>query len=354
MADSTRHEDSYHRAAQYVARVVLGMAGMLYFWSAGRVTGFLPMPRWVVLGLIGAYALTNALILSRRLRAGFSLTVPLDLAMLAVIVLEDPYPAAPVTVLLLSTTFDYGRWLPPATFGGAVLIAMCILLFNAWARLQSHDFPLPQEGAWLSGAIGALMINFFTVARAAAQVRAERRSMAARIEKLNRRENESVQLQLRLARIGKHLQFTGQPRAKFASSALDCFVRELGAVAGAVYELAQETRGAGLLPLATYAVDLTRMQGRSVSLDEGLLGACAVYGKAIELGDVPEGYFRVESGLGHSSPRRLLIVPLKVQTRLAGIMELALNRPLDAEDREVLERMLPMFAAGLLVASPGG
>jgi hypothetical protein len=332
-------------------RVVLGLAGMLYFWRAGAVTGFLPLSRTAVLVLIAAYALANALLLTRRLRAGFGLTVPLDLAMLAVIVWEDPYPAAPVTVLLLSTTFDYGSLLPPAAFSGATVAALGILGCNVWARLVSDRFPLAPEGAWLSGVIGVLMLNFFTVARAAARARAERRRMAERIEDLNRREEASTRLQLRLARAIECMQLTGQPRAEYARIALECFVRELGASAGAVYELDLESRDAGLLPLAAYAVDLRRLRGRRVGLDEGLVGACAARGKAIELDQLPEGYFRLESGLGHGSPRRLLVVPLKAQTRLAGVMELALNGTLGEEDREVLERMLPMFATGLLVAA---
>ena len=354
MADPTPQAEPHRLVAPYAMRVVLGLAGLLYFRTAGQVTGFLPLPRGAVLALIAAYVVANALLLAQPRRAGFLPTVALDLVMLTVIVLEDPYPAAPVTVLLLSTTFDYARLLPPAIFNGATALAMLILLLNVWARQQSHQFPLAPEGAWLSGAIGVLMINFFAAARAAARVRAERRRMAARIEELNRRQDETVRLQLRLARVGECLQFTGQSRMEFARAALDCFVHELGALAGAVYELEQDGGTARLFPLATYAVDLARLQRRHIGLDEGLVGACARHGKAIELEHVPEGYFRLESGLGRGDPPRLLLVPLKVQTRLAGVMEMALNEAPGAETREVLNRMLPVFAAGLLATVRDG
>jgi len=344
----------YQGAALYAPRLVLAVIGLLYFHSAGNITGFLPMPLEAVLGLIVAYALLNLLLLTRLLRADIGLIVPLDLVILAVIVWEDPYPGAPVTVLLLSSTFDYGRLLPPPMFGSTTLLALGILGFNVWARLHSHQFALAPGGAWLSGAIAALMINFFTVARAAARARAERRRMTERIDSLNRREEASVRLQLRQARLGECMQFTGQSRDEFARRALDCFVRELGAVAGAVYELVQEEGAGGdgaLFPLATHAADLPRLQGRRVGLDEGLVGACAAQGKAIELDRVPEGYFRLESGLAQGNPPRLLIMPLKVQTRLVGIVEFALLTAPAEEDREVLERMLPVFATGLLVAA---
>lgn len=342
---------AYRGAAPYAPRLALAVIGLLYFHSAGSVTGFLPMPLQALLALIAAYALFNLLLLARLLRAGIGVVVPLDLIILAVIVWEDPYPAAPVTVLLLSSTFDYGRLLPPPVFGGTTLVALGILGFNVWARLHSRQFPLPPEGAWLSAAIAALMINFFAVARASARARAERRRMAERIESLNRREEASMQLQLRLARLGECMQFTGQAPEEFARRALDCFVRELGAAAGAVYELVQEPGGESLFPMATHAADLPRLQGRRVGLDQGLVGACAAHGKPIELDHVPEGYFRLESGLVHANPPRLLIMPLKVQTRLVGIVEFALHTAPSAEDREVLERMLPVFAAGLLVAA---
>lgn len=332
-------------------RLLLGCAGMAYFFSAGAVTGFLPLPLGPVLVLIAAYSLVNGLLLLRLVRAGQGLTVPLDLAILAVIVLEDPYPAAPVTVLLLSTIFDYGRWLPPLAFSGAALAALGILLLNVGARLYSTRFALPAEGAWLSAAIGMLMFNFFAVAQAAARARTERQRMALRIEQMKRREEAAVRLQLRLARVGEALQFTDLPRGEFAGQALGCFVRELGAAAAAVYDLVQEPAGAGLYVLASHAADRQRLERRRIGLDEGLVGACAARGKALELEHVPEGYFRLQSGLGHAAPRCLLVLPLQVQTRLVGVLELALHRPPGAEERSVLERMLPVFAAGLLVAS---
>lgn len=335
----------------HLMRLLLGGAGLAYFWTAGTVTGFLPLAGGVVLAVIAAYSLLNGLLWLGVLRAGLGLTVPLDLAILAVIVLEDPYPAAPVTVLLLSTIFDYGRWLRPAAFSGAFLAALAILLLNLWARLHSARFPLAAEAAWLSAAIGLLMLNFFAVARAAAAVRAERRRMAARIEQMRQREEDAVRLQLRLARVGASLQFTDLPCAEFAEQALACFVRELGAAGAAVYQLSQEPGGAGLYSLATYAADLRRLQQRHIGLDEGVVGACAARGKPIELQPVPEGYFQLQSGLGQGAPRCLLVLPLKLQTRLVGVLELALHRLPGAEERELLERMLPVFAAGLLVVA---
>lgn len=101
-------------------RVVLGCIGLLYFHQAGTVGGLLPLPLSAVLGLIGAYVAANAALLARgrRLRR-FTANVAavlLDLTVLVVIVLQDPYPASPVAILILSTVFDYGQRLDRAFF----------------------------------------------------------------------------------------------------------------------------------------------------------------------------------------------------------------------------------------------
>lgn len=57
---------------------------------------------------------------------------------------------------------------------------------------------------------------------------------------------------------------------------------------------------------------------------EGLIGQVAASGKSIYLDELPEGYAaRIESGLGNALPKFLLILPIKNENEIKGVIEIA-------------------------------
>jgi GAF domain-containing protein len=56
---------------------------------------------------------------------------------------------------------------------------------------------------------------------------------------------------------------------------------------------------------------------------EGLPGQVAKEGKILNLKNVPEGYIRIRTGLGEASPNSLIIIPIKYENQLFGVLELA-------------------------------
>jgi hypothetical protein len=80
---------------------------------------------------------------------------------------------------------------------------------------------------------------------------------------------------------------------------------------------------------------------KSPSFDwgEGLIGQVAASGKNLYLDALPEGYAaRVESGLGNALPKFLLIVPIKNENEIKGVIELATFSPLsEMECRQAQE-----------------
>jgi hypothetical protein len=342
------------RIAHYAMRMVLGGAGLFYFYLAGSVTGLLPLQLTTVLALIGAYVVANASLMLRRqtlsLHAVDLLTVFLDLGMLVITVLEDPSPASPVTILLLSTVFDYGQRLTRTIFSSATALALVLLPFNAWARASVAHIGFPLEGISLSMAIGVLIVNFYVMTRASYKMHAERRRMAMEIDALQRRDGIEIERQLRMARIGDSLRLTGLRRSEFADHTLRCLVREFGATAAALYVQTADCDGVTLSPLATYAADLPRLGHQKIALDEGLIGACAREQRSIEIHQVPEGYFDVAHGLGQINPQHLYILPLSFHSQLAGVVEFAMLQPLSEVDKGLLEQAAGTLAASLLVA----
>lgn len=91
----------------------------------------------------------------------------------------------------------------------------------------------------------------------------------------------------------------------------------VGAGIGAIYANVN-----GKLELK-YGYALDKDMSLTYSFGEGLVGRVAAEGKRLYLDQLPEGYITVVSGLGNSSPRRLALVPVKADNRLAGVMEIA-------------------------------
>ncbi|HEU4582703.1 MAG TPA: HAMP domain-containing protein [Polyangiaceae bacterium] len=62
---------------------------------------------------------------------------------------------------------------------------------------------------------------------------------------------------------------------------------------------------------------------RSFRLGEGLIGQCALEKRKFVLEDVPADHFRVRSGLGSSTPRSLIILPILFEGEVNAAIELA-------------------------------
>jgi CheY-like chemotaxis protein/HAMP domain-containing protein len=133
-----------------------------------------------------------------------------------------------------------------------------------------------------------------------------------------------------------------------AARALSFLAERVGARAGALY-LADER---GVLRLrAQHALgngDLEPVP--SFSPGEGLIGQAASARELVVVEDLPEAYLKVRSGLGESSARSLLLLPLVHVDRTIGVIELALFSPCSLEVRELLGSIREMLVIALEAA----
>ncbi|MCQ2252025.1 MAG: GAF domain-containing protein [Bacteroidales bacterium] len=73
---------------------------------------------------------------------------------------------------------------------------------------------------------------------------------------------------------------------------------------------------------STYAYYTTETN-RTFELGEGIPGQVAKDQKVLQMDNVPEGYIQVVSGLGSSSPRNLIVIPIVSDEETIAILELA-------------------------------
>jgi methyl-accepting chemotaxis protein len=116
---------------------------------------------------------------------------------------------------------------------------------------------------------------------------------------------------------------TATSEKEILQAGLHTICKQLEAGQGALY-LANEANGQRKLELKQgYALSISENTSIIFDFGEGLVGQCAANGETLYVDDIPEGYIKIISGLGSASPRYLLIVPVKKDNAVSGVMEIA-------------------------------
>ncbi len=108
---------------------------------------------------------------------------------------------------------------------------------------------------------------------------------------------------------------------------------------GGIYTVEEDTSHEKFLKLqACYAYDRLKFIEQRIEIDQGLVGQCYLEEEEIYMTDVPEDYVHITSGLGGANPSVILIVPLKEEDRIEGIIEIASFKPLQPHERQFLQQ----------------
>ncbi|HZB13203.1 MAG TPA: GAF domain-containing protein [Chryseolinea sp.] len=100
-------------------------------------------------------------------------------------------------------------------------------------------------------------------------------------------------------------------------------VRTINANQGALYILTDEKESEILEMQACYAFNRSKHVTQKIFPGEGVIGQAFLEKETVYLKDVPDNFVRITSGLGEGNPRNVLIVPLKLNETVVGIVELA-------------------------------
>lgn len=136
----------------------------------------------------------------------------------------------------------------------------------------------------------------------------------------------------------------------FASDLIQELVEYVDVQVGGIYLMQKDKRNRDVLELtAAYAYDRNKFIKKTIMLKEGLVGTCAAEEQIVYLRKVPKDYISIASGLGSIPPKAIILMPLKVEDRVLGVLELGSIKEFEKHHIEFLEKLSDNIA--LTIAS---
>ncbi|WP_250632448.1 PAS domain S-box protein [Rhodoflexus caldus] len=157
--------------------------------------------------------------------------------------------------------------------------------------------------------------------RALLKMREEMQNIAAK-EVERQWANEGLAKFVEILRIGTH------DLELLYNSIISNLVRYVNANQGGLFVVNEEDgREPFIEMVACYAYDRRKFLQKRIEIGEGLIGQVYLEKEPIQYNALPKNYSTISSGLGAESPSALLIVPLKVNEKVVGMIELAAFQP---------------------------
>ncbi|HEY5745021.1 MAG TPA: GAF domain-containing protein [Chryseolinea sp.] len=151
-----------------------------------------------------------------------------------------------------------------------------------------------------------------------------------------------------LAEIGAILRDHTDKLSEFYNAIIRYVVKYMGANQGGIFLLVNhENEDAYLELMACYAYERKKIVERKLGIGEGLLGQCVLEKQTVNMRKLPENYIRITSGLGEAPPSNLVIVPLKINDEVQGVMEIASFHKFEQFQIDFLEKLGENIAASM-------
>jgi hypothetical protein len=186
------------------------------------------------------------------------------------------------------------------------------------------------------------------------QLRENLRTATIEEEKRKREDERRNWSNQGIARFSEILREYTDDLDKLASKLISELVKYLGAQVGGLFLIRSgDNKEKEIDLVASYAYDRVKHLQKTIQVGEGLVGRCVQEGNTIFLTDLPEDYIRIKSGLGEDNPRCLLIVPLRLNEEITGVIEIATLEVFEEFQIEFIERIGTSIASSISAAFAG-
>lgn len=133
-----------------------------------------------------------------------------------------------------------------------------------------------------------------------------------------------------------------------ADNIISSLVKFLNANQGALFFLNDSDKSNVYYELiGAYAYNRKKYLTKHIKPGEGLVGAVAIEKYTVYMTDVPDDYIEIESGTGSANPRSVLIIPLKMDENVLGIIEMASFNTFEKYEIEMAEKIAESISSSL-------
>jgi CheY-like chemotaxis protein/CHASE3 domain sensor protein len=123
-----------------------------------------------------------------------------------------------------------------------------------------------------------------------------------------------------------------KPEAELAQAVIDQLCNYLKAQIGVIYLL----ENGQLVLSGSFAFHYRKQNASTIRIGEGLVGQAAQEKKTIVFTEIPDDYIKINSGLGNTSPKNIIILPLLQDGALKGVIEIGATREFSELDMQFL------------------
>ncbi len=177
-------------------------------------------------------------------------------------------------------------------------------------------------------------------------------SKANEIERINKIEEEKRNWATKgVAEFAEILRHNNNDIVAFSNDIIINLVKYTNSNQGGLFIVNDNDKDNTTLELtAAYAYDRKKYVDKTIKIGEGLVGTCAIEKETIFLTDVPDDYVKITSGLGKANPRCILIIPLKLENKIFGVIELASFKVFEQYQIDFIEKLGESIASTLNMA----
>ncbi len=143
------------------------------------------------------------------------------------------------------------------------------------------------------------------------------------LKESSEREKEERFINLGVAELSEIIRAHDNDLDELSYQVVSYLVKYLNANQGAIFIHTEDEDREYLELKGCYAYNRKKFLNKQVEIGEGLVGQCFLERQYTLLREIPEGYLSITSGLGEAPPRFLIVLPIKTDQIIEGVIEIA-------------------------------
>jgi len=172
-------------------------------------------------------------------------------------------------------------------------------------------------------------------------------TMRNKMKTIAQEESERNWITLGLTKFSDILRSNTDDLKKLSNIVISELVKYMNVNQGGLYLIDSSNSETSIELVAAYAYNRQKFIQQKIELGDGLLGQAALEKETVYLKEIPPNYVRITSGLGEALPRNLIIVPLKLEEEIYGLVELASFNEIKKHQIQFVEKLGEALASAI-------